>query len=269
MTKAKNTKGEATSYANRLPQFTYEIKSEGRSMNLVLKCAACEGPSGILNSQCMSVVTNILTTEPYVDTITITGAMERQYVGDSVRFLKTLVALTKLIEQFSLRSPHPFTAGLIFPDGQVDGVIAELEAMASGPGVLPGPLLSADPTFRISGPKHAADVARHLRSERAAILRVVRHLDCPNCPYNPRTMFPAMNRALLSGYSGFDSDLRAKALALSRGTKEEGCTRCLASSASDFVALSEKLVELEAHLRLSGRTEGEPAEPAADAKGEA
>ena len=249
MTKPKS--GNEGTGPGRRPQFTYELKSEGRSTNLVLKCAACEGPSGILNSQCMSVVTDILATEPYVDSITITGAMERQYVGDSVRFLKMLVSLTKLIDQFSLRAPRPHVAGMVFPDGDVDGIIAEVEAMAAGPGVFPGPLLSADPTIRIAGQKNAADVARHLRNERAAILRSIKHLDCANCPYNPRTMFPAMNRTLLSGFSAFDSELRSKAHALSQGTRDAGCDRCLAASASDFEVISERLLQMDALLRAS------------------
>ncbi len=268
MTKGKPSKEDRGPGSNHLPQFSYELKSEGRSTNLVLKCAACEGPSGVLNSQCMAVVTNILSTEPYVDSITITGAMERQYVGDSVRFLKMLVSLTKLIEQFSLRAPRPHVAGLVFPDGEVDGVIAELDAMSSGPGAFPGPLLSTDPSIRVNGPKNAAEIARHLRNERAAILRTIKHLDCPNCPYNPRAMFPTMNRTLVSGFSAFDQDLRHKAQALSQGNRDPGCDRCLSATASDFEVISERLLQMDALLRVSFQSAIErPPEPVPDEGG--
>src|SRR5579875_1488081 len=84
-----------------LPEYDYEMRTEGRSLNLIVKCQACEGPEGILNPQCLAVVLKILSTEYYADLVTFTGTNQRQYAGQAVEFLKRLVQLSKLLEQLS------------------------------------------------------------------------------------------------------------------------------------------------------------------------
>ncbi len=238
-----------------LPEYEYELRNEGRALNLVIRCTACQGPEGILNPQCLAVVLRILSGESFADLITFTGITQRQYGGQAVELLKRLVTFSKLLDQLAGRQPLPFSAGIILPDGQVDEVIADLERVATTPGALPGPLLTVDGNPQNLTPPVAAELARNARTQRANIQRHLRRLDCVHCAYNPRNIFPSLKNLLLTDLRAFALDLRQRAQVLAQGPPDEGCSRCLGFTLSDLEYLADQLVELDGFVRSRGAGE--------------
>jgi hypothetical protein len=240
-----------------LPEFDYELRTEGRSLNLVLRCQACQGPEGILNPQCLAVVLKILSTESFADLVTFTGITQRQYGGQAVELLKRLVQFSKLLDQLSGRQPLPFAGGIVYPDGQVDEVIADLERVATTPGALPGPLLTVEGNPTNLTPPMAAEIARNARLQRANMQRHFRRLDCARCAYNPQNIFPGLKNLLMTDLRSFALDLRQKAQVLAQGPPDEGCSRCLAFTLSDLEYLSDQMVELDGFVRSRGTSSGD------------
>lgn len=235
-----------------LPEYSYEIRQEGNLLNLRISCKACEGPSGLLQPQCLAVVLNILSTEHYTDMITFSGTVQRQYTGDSIEYLKRLVDLSKLLQHLSSRSPLPFSAGGVFPEGQVDEVIAELEQLAESHGAVAGPLLSVEGGVgRIPG--DAADrLAKHLHAQKAAVQRHLKRLDCPRCPYNPHTMFPRMSDLLMSNLKQFVDEVKNRTIVLGQGQPDSGCQRCLTLTVADLQFISDSMVEMANYVMARG-----------------
>lgn len=238
-----------------LPEYDYELRTEGRSLNLVLRCQSCQGPEGILNPQCLAVVLKILSTESFADLITFTGITQRQYGGQAVELLKKLVQFSKLLDQLSGRQPLPFAGGIVYPDGQVDEVIADLERVASTPGALPGPLLTVEGNPTNITPPMAAELARNARVQKANTQRHFRRLDCARCAYNPQNIFPGLKNMLMTDLRSFALDLRQKAQVLAQGPPDEACSRCLGFTLSDLEYLSDQLVELDGFVRSRGTAE--------------
>lgn len=238
-----------------LPEYEYELRTEGRALNLVVRCPACQGPEGILNPQCLAVVLRILSSESFADLVTFTGITQRQYGGQAVELLKRLVSFSKLLDQLSGRQPLPYSGGVVFPDGQVDEVIADLEKVASTPGALPGPLLTVEGNPQNLTPPVAAELARNARAQRANIQRHLRRLDCAHCAYSPRNLFPNLKNLLLTDLRAFALDLRQRAQVLAQGPPDEGCTRCLGFTLSDLEYLADQLVELDGFVRSRGAGE--------------
>lgn len=244
-----------------LPEYDYEMRQEGRSQNLILHCTACEGPEGILNPRCLAVILKILSTETYTDLITFTGTTQRQYAGQSVELLKRLVQLSKLLDQLGLRVPLPYSAGIVFPDGQIDEVIEELQRVASTPGALPGPLLTSEGNPAALTPAMADTLARNANSQKANIQRHLRRLDCARCAFNPRNLFPSLKILLLSDLRAFALELRRKAQVLAQGNADEGCSRCLGLTVSDLEFLADQLLEFDGFVRSRGAGDATEATP--------
>lgn len=239
-----------------LPEYDYEMRTEGRSLNLIVRCTSCQGPEGILNPQCLAVVLKILSTESFADLVTFTGITQRQYAGQAVELLKRLVGFSKLLDQLSGRQPLPYSGGIVFPDSQVDEVIADLERVASTPGALPGPLLTVEGNPPNMTAPMAAEIARNAKVNRANIKGHFRRLDCSHCAYNPQNLFPEFKSLLLSDLRAFSLALRQRAQLLAQGAPDEGCSRCLGFTLSDLEYLSDQLIELDGFVRSRGTAEG-------------
>ena len=112
------------------PPFEYEVRTEGNSVNLIVKCESCEGPDGIADPYCRAAIMQAMTNEYYVDLITITGKVMRQYTGSTVEALRQLFQLDKLLEQMAARPPVPFVDGVAIPDGNLEDTVQVLERQA-------------------------------------------------------------------------------------------------------------------------------------------
>jgi hypothetical protein len=112
------------------PPFEYEVRTEGNSVNLVIKCEACEGPDGIGDPHCRAAIMQAMSNEYYVDLITITGKIMRQYSGSSVESLKKIFQLDKLLEQMAARPPVPFVDGIAIPECNLEDTVQVLERQA-------------------------------------------------------------------------------------------------------------------------------------------
>ncbi len=112
------------------PPFEYEVRTEGNSVNLIIKCESCEGPDGIADPYCRAAIMQAMTNEYYVDLITITGKIMRQYSGATVEVLRQLFQLDKLLEQMAARPPVPFVDGIAIPDGNLEDTVQVLERQA-------------------------------------------------------------------------------------------------------------------------------------------
>jgi hypothetical protein len=233
-------------------EYSYEVRQEGRLLNLLIHCKSCQGPTGLLNPQCLAVVLKILSVEHYADMITFSGNIQRQYTGESIEYLKRLVELAKLLDHLSLRSPLPFSAGVVFPEGQIDEVISELEQVAESRGTVVGPLLATEGGLGRIPPDVADKLARHAQAQKANVQRHLKRLDCPRCPFNPRNLFPQLSSLLMQDIRLFGNELGKRAQTLGRGQTDEGCSRCLGLTVADLQFLSEQMVDLANYLTMRG-----------------
>jgi hypothetical protein len=235
-----------------VPEYSYEVRQEGRLLNLLVRCRACEGPTGLLNPGCLAAVLKILSVEHYADMITFGGIIQRQYTGESIEYLKRLVELSKLLDHLSLRSPLPFSAGVVFPEGQIDEVVSELEQLSASRGTVAGPLLTMEGGLGRVPPDVADKLARHVQAQKANVQRHLRRLDCPKCPYNPRNLFPQLSGLLLQDLRAFIGELSRRTETLARGRLDEGCARCLGLTVADLQFLSEQVVDIANYLTMRG-----------------
>lgn len=261
---------KSTAPTETTPEYTYEVRQEGRLLNLLIRCKACEGPAGILQPQCLAVVLKILSVEHYADMITFSGIIQRQYTGDSIEYLKRLVELSKLLDRLSMRSPLPFSAGVVFPEGQIDEVVAELEQLVQSHGAIVGPLLTVEGGQGRISPEAADRLARHVKVQKANVQRHLRKLNCPGCPYNPRILFPQMSTLLQQDLRMYVHELTQRAQTLGQGRPDEGCMKCLGLTVADLQFLADRTVDLSSYLMVRGGERVDekesPAKPATEVK---
>ncbi len=231
-----------------LPEYTYEVRQEGKLLNLLVRCKACEGPTGLLHPQCLAVVLRILSMEHYADMITFSGTVQRQYTGDSIEYLKRLVELAKVLDHLSMRAPLPYSAGVVFPEGQIDEVVTELEQLAESHGMIAGPLLTVEGGQGRLAPDVADQLAKHVRVQRANIQRHLKRLDCPRCPFNPRNLFPYLSTLLMQDVRQYVGELGKRAQVLGQGRPDEGCMKCLGLTVADLQFLADRTVDLSNFL---------------------
>ncbi len=113
--------------AVEVPPFEYEVRSSGGATNLILRCAACEGPDAIADPRCLAAVLQALGEEYHVDLLTLAGRTMRQYSGETVLLLRRILELHKLLQQLSTRPPLPVLDGIVVPGADLEELLDDLD----------------------------------------------------------------------------------------------------------------------------------------------
>lgn len=116
--------------AVEVPPFEYEVRSSGGATNLILRCAACEGPDAIADPRCLAAVLQALGEEYHVDLLTLSGRTMRQYSGETVLLLRRILELHKLLQQLSTRPPLPVLDGIVVPGADLEELLDDLDRQA-------------------------------------------------------------------------------------------------------------------------------------------
>ncbi len=84
----------------------YEIVTEGDITKLVVKeCKRCKYPGDLTHKKCMGRVLKTLSLSPNVDLVDLQKYNVREYFGESIRLLKSILDYARTLENMSLRNP--------------------------------------------------------------------------------------------------------------------------------------------------------------------
>ena len=84
---------------------TARVKRTQSVNALVMGCKNCDGKGELSYSECLANVLEHYMSEFNIDSVVLSGYMERQYEGSAIRLLERLSGLAETLEQLSARNP--------------------------------------------------------------------------------------------------------------------------------------------------------------------
>ena len=89
-----------------LKSCAYEVVTEGDITKLVIKeCRRCKNPGDLTHKICLGRALQTLSLSPNVDLIDLEKYNVREYFGESMRLLKSILDFTRTLDNLSLRNP--------------------------------------------------------------------------------------------------------------------------------------------------------------------
>ena len=75
------------------------------SNTLVIDCKDCDRTGILANSECLSNVLGLYMSEYNIDSIVLSGYIERQYSGNTIKLLEMMCSLAEAMDQLGTRNP--------------------------------------------------------------------------------------------------------------------------------------------------------------------
>jgi hypothetical protein len=192
---------------------TARVKRTQTANALVMDCKACEGKGMLGDGDCLASVLEHYMSEFSIDSIVLSGYVERQYEGSAIRLLEKLRSLAETLEQLSARNP---VREYFMENGEGD----QKDGKEKGASAKEEKQKGEDP-------------------------------GCGSCAVNSQVIFAEMHEQLMGDISEFYKGFVHHAQQVEKG-KGPRCSQCLFHTGNDLIFLHNQMDDLRRYVAHEG-----------------